>query len=323
MESGDVLDLLTSLVDKSMVVADAGIEGATRYRLLETLRQYGLAPQRQLIMYFDLEALASAGVDDFWIEVLDALSTRLPGGDLATAVRHAAEAGEVRFMAVRRLLRRVRDAGFDVALCLDEFEALARNPRFEPDFYGELRSLAGELGLVYLTASKRSLYELTYEHSETLSSPFFNIFSELPLGLMNEDEARGLLAGLSSQGETALCDDEITFALGLAGTHPFFLQIAGFQSHVDSVKTGARKPRHPVPAECADGGRPGIDGGARHLRAAPVKVLQDLDALLHRPEQRVGVADECRVERAHVPGVPVDVIFIRDRRAHGNDDQGR
>ena len=181
--------------------------------------------------------MASAGVDDFWIEVLDALSARLPESDpstgsghgLAAAVRHAAETGEVRFMAVRRLLRRVRDAGFDVALCLDEFESLARNPRFEPDFYGELRSLAGELGLVYLTASKRSLYELTYEHSDTLSSPFFNIFSELPLGLMSEDAtARNFLTELTSRYGPTFCDDEIAFTLNLAGTHPFFLQIAGF-----------------------------------------------------------------------------------------------
>ena len=208
----------------------------------DTLRRYGLDPNRQLIFYFDLESMASASVEDFWIEVLDALSTRLPEGDLLTAVRRAADYGEARFMNVRRLLRRVRDAGLDVALCFDEFESLARNAHFEPDFYGELRSLAGELGLVYLTASKRSLYELTYENSDTLSSPFFNIFSELPLGLMSEDEARGLLAGLSSRGGAAFCDDEIALALGLAGTHPFFLQVAGF--HLCDTP-GCGKPRAP------------------------------------------------------------------------------
>lgn len=37
-----VLDLLTGLVDKSMVVAEQGEAGVSRYRLLETLRQYGL-----------------------------------------------------------------------------------------------------------------------------------------------------------------------------------------------------------------------------------------------------------------------------------------
>jgi len=37
----DVLDLLTRLADRSVVVAEAGPEGQERYRLLETLRQYG------------------------------------------------------------------------------------------------------------------------------------------------------------------------------------------------------------------------------------------------------------------------------------------
>ena len=36
----DVIDLVSSLVDKSMIVADRGASGM-RYRLLETLRQYG------------------------------------------------------------------------------------------------------------------------------------------------------------------------------------------------------------------------------------------------------------------------------------------
>jgi tRNA A-37 threonylcarbamoyl transferase component Bud32 len=196
------------------------------------------------MVYFDLEGMASAGVQDFWIEVLDALGTRLPAaaGDLAAAVQRTVDAGEVRFMAVRRLLRRVRDAGFDIVLCLDEFEALARNAHFETDFYGELRSLAGELGLTYITASKRSLYELTYEHSDTLSSPFFNIFSELPLELMCNTDVDSLLAGLSARGGTPFCADEIQFAKNLAGTHPFFLQIAGYHLY---ETPGLGQPRTP------------------------------------------------------------------------------
>jgi predicted ATPase len=37
----EVFDLLTRLVDKSMVVVQGGASGVERYRLLETLRQYG------------------------------------------------------------------------------------------------------------------------------------------------------------------------------------------------------------------------------------------------------------------------------------------
>ena len=38
---GEVLDLLTRLIDKSMVVVQGGASGVERYRLLETLRQFG------------------------------------------------------------------------------------------------------------------------------------------------------------------------------------------------------------------------------------------------------------------------------------------
>jgi predicted ATPase len=40
IEPAAVLDLLTRLVDKSLVVADDQADGTARYRLLETLRQY-------------------------------------------------------------------------------------------------------------------------------------------------------------------------------------------------------------------------------------------------------------------------------------------
>jgi predicted ATPase/DNA-binding SARP family transcriptional activator/DNA-binding CsgD family transcriptional regulator len=38
---GDVLDLLSLLVDKSLVVTGASTDGATRYRMMEPIRQYG------------------------------------------------------------------------------------------------------------------------------------------------------------------------------------------------------------------------------------------------------------------------------------------
>ena len=190
---------------------------------------YGLDPDRTLFLYLDLEGMASARREDFWIELLDRLSAALPPGDLRQGVEQLLDGRELRFTTVRRLLRRVCDTGLDLVLTLDEFEGLARNPQFEPDFYGELRSLAGELGIIYITASKRGLYELTYHHSDTLSSPFFNIFSETALGLMPEGEARSLLTDLSQQGTgPGFCQEEVDLGLELAGPHPFFLQIVGF-----------------------------------------------------------------------------------------------
>src|SRR5262249_10253915 len=41
LDEWEVVDHLSALVDRSMVVAERGARGAVRYRLLETLRQYG------------------------------------------------------------------------------------------------------------------------------------------------------------------------------------------------------------------------------------------------------------------------------------------
>jgi tRNA A-37 threonylcarbamoyl transferase component Bud32 len=217
-----------SIVGERKLGKSSLLTAVTQPALME---RYGLDPERTLFLYLDLEGMASAKRDDFWLEVLDRLLSALPASAAALAAQaeRLLQNGELRFATVRRLLRRISDTGLDLVLTLDEFEGLARNPSFEPDFYGELRSLAGELGIVYLTASKRGLYELTYHHSDTLSSPFFNIFSEMILGLMPVGEARGLLATLSRQGEgPGFGEEEIDLALELAGPHPFFLQVAAF-----------------------------------------------------------------------------------------------
>jgi tRNA A-37 threonylcarbamoyl transferase component Bud32 len=210
-------------------------------------QRFGLDPGQHLYAYLDVEGMGSATRTEFWQEVLDQLHAGVHDPDLHTTLRQAIGERELRFMRVRRILRRLRDAGYRIVLMLDEFEALAQSQHFEPDFYGELRSLAGEVGVVYLTGSKRGLYELTYRHSSTLSSPFFNIFAELPLALMSEAEAQEMLVNLSrlppsgpllasgerqgrdQGGQPGFSPPVVARALEWAGPHPFFLQLAGYQ----------------------------------------------------------------------------------------------
>ncbi len=202
-------------------------------------QRFGLEAERYLFAYLDLEGMASASRSEFWQEVLEQYASSLREEELRLLFRSVARESEARFMRVRRLLRQAGDAGYRPVLILDEFEALAQNPDFGPDFYGELRSLAGEVGVVYITASRRSLYELTYRHSGTLSSPFFNIFTELPLGLMSEGEVQALLEGISRLGGgPGLGPEEVRLALEWAGPHPFFAQVAGY--HLWELGAGRR-----------------------------------------------------------------------------------
>jgi predicted ATPase/class 3 adenylate cyclase len=76
MDLADVVDVVSALVDKSMLVADRR-EGETRYRLLETLRQYAeeqLGPQ---LHTFRARQLAH------YVAVADELDRRFQGSDLS------------------------------------------------------------------------------------------------------------------------------------------------------------------------------------------------------------------------------------------------
>jgi predicted ATPase/class 3 adenylate cyclase len=107
----DVLDLLTHLVDKSLVVVDESGEGeAARYRMLETIRQYarekladaneseGLRDQHlDFFLKFaeDIEPKLSSAEQDMWFNRLEmerdnlraAITWSLQGGDATTTLR--------------------------------------------------------------------------------------------------------------------------------------------------------------------------------------------------------------------------------------------
>src|SRR5579883_1643794 len=106
IEDWEVLDLLTSLVEKSLVLADEQRDGSTRYRMLETIRQFGTEKLRAVregddvasahLHYFTAFAYrCETGL--FTVEQVDALR-RLDAdyGNLRGALSWAAAASDLR-----------------------------------------------------------------------------------------------------------------------------------------------------------------------------------------------------------------------------------
>lgn len=130
----------------------------------------------------------------------------------------------------RDLIEQTTARGFTLFLELDEFEALAANPSLTPRFFSSLRALSSQFNLVFVTASYRSLFELTYARADTLSSPFFNTFAHFNLGLFSEKTASGLIQTLAENAGLALSADIIQRIVTSAGPHPFFLQMAAYHA---------------------------------------------------------------------------------------------
>ena len=128
--------------------------------------------------------------------------------------------------AIRKLNRR----GLRVVLILDEFERLSTNASLDVNFFNALRSAAGRYKLAFLTASASPLIQLTYsgKSQEILSSPFFNIFAPLFLGLLPDGEARQLIREPARAAGAPFPPAAEDFLHDLVGGHPLALQVACF-----------------------------------------------------------------------------------------------
>jgi hypothetical protein len=113
-------------------------------------------------------------------------------------------------------------SGERLVLLIDEFDLVARDRRFTIEFFDNLRSLASLHPLAMVIASVAPLAEIA--HSDIYGSPFFNIFLKERLALLSPQEAEALIehppGGGPGLGEVL---GEIR---GLAGRHPYFLQLA-------------------------------------------------------------------------------------------------
>lgn len=187
--------------------------------------QMGLGPARALFVLLDCQELGGSPPE----EVYDALLTGLLDAAEDAEIKVDALNQSGTYHALDRLLRQITQKGIIVVVLLDEFELLAANEHLTPYFFARLRGLTTKYGLAYITASQRPLFAITAEE-EILSSPFFNIFVTLPLGLFSEEEARGLLVERLEMTKLSFPEALIDYLLFLAGPHPFFLHIAGYHA---------------------------------------------------------------------------------------------
>jgi hypothetical protein len=112
-------------------------------------------------------------------------------------------------------------------LLIDEFENLTkRAEEFNNDFFDAMRSIGSQGNIAYVTASLHALKRLCIVGHFT--SPFYNIFSQVPLGLFSPDETTEFLSAKREGVEFS--EEEIEFIKEIANNHPLHLQIACYHA---------------------------------------------------------------------------------------------
>ncbi len=135
----------------------------------------------------------------------------------------------------KNVIEELHEEGRRIILLMDEFEIITRNEKFEAEFFSFLRSMANSYRVAYVTSSCGELQRMC--HNQDISdSPFFNIFSNLPLRMFSREEALELIT-VPSETEGIPLAKYADNILQLSGLFPLYIQIASsilFEHFVDN-----------------------------------------------------------------------------------------
>jgi hypothetical protein len=234
LETGQLLSLLNNGQSASLVGQRRIGKSSLLFhiRTPEILAQHGIRPENILLVYIDCGGLSGLDQPELYRVLLEEVADTLVDSQVQAEwpAGHLADQAPMTYRRFERALRELARQNWRLVFLLDEFDLMSSNPQLDPDFFSGLRALAARYPVAYVTASKAPLLELTYSNRSTLSSPFFNIFATLRLGLLSEDAARDLLAGLAAKEGVQFDQRTLDLLLDLAGRHPLFLQIAGYHA---------------------------------------------------------------------------------------------
>ena len=125
------------------------------------------------------------------------------------------------------------------------------NQNFDSAFFSFLRSIANNYECAYITTSRGKLQDLCSD-TDISESPFFNIFSPVPLGQFDDAEARNLILTPSAEAGIQFSADEVDFVLSMAGRHPLFIQMACAALFDHKSRDGAAMDMEAVKADFLD-----------------------------------------------------------------------
>ena len=211
--------ILQGAIEKGSSKAVVGLRRIGKSSLLYHLAHHAALPDNIAIAYLDL-------LDARYHTIPNLLNGILQRIDRATGGRYqfdlVSEMG-----AFTDAIERVKRDGYQPVICLDELERLMSHPEtFDRSFFEGWRALGSMGTIAFITASRVSINDVVQHNGET--SPFANIFTELPLAGLDKVSARALLTDpFRAAGRNVPAPAYVDQTLLFTGRHPFFVQIGG------------------------------------------------------------------------------------------------
>jgi AAA+ ATPase superfamily predicted ATPase len=242
------------LTGQSTIITGSPRSGKT------SVLEYLIAPEKQVELYGDkadkllfssLDAYTWAAEFDqpqFWKAALEPLKERISANNSAPSLSETyqlCQDNQFSSFVLEKLIAQIRKKNWQLVIIIDGFDVLLHHPILNrAEFFGGLRLLAsrsqGALTLVITSnASQTRLHQETQLFNRT-GSPYFNFMGEIVLGALDDAEINKLL----HPSDIDFTDNDCRFIKGIAGGHPYLLQVAAsvlWETYENQFEEGARQ----------------------------------------------------------------------------------
>lgn len=182
----------------------------------ESRRKYLEDPERYIYVSMRLEEERAGNPDAFFVLLCEKI--REQNSSLVCAE------AEPSYDCIGQMAEELRRKEINLILFLDDFNVVTQNPDFPVEFFSFLRSIANNYNVAYITSSHQELQTLCVSKAVG-ESPFFNIFTNVPLKPFKQEELARLVEE-PSQREGVPLRGYLDAVADLGGYIPYLDQIA-------------------------------------------------------------------------------------------------
>ena len=267
----------------------------------DVIRSHGLDHESFLFVNLDLEMITAGSTPArLFQRMLRRIAAKVLDEGLKQEIRTVSQNETIETFDLNDVLDSLQDHGLHVVLLIDEFENVAGNDNFGPEFYYGLRSLAIHHDLALITATRVDLIELALTDA-IRSSPFFNIFATINLDPFSVDDVHQMLSTYLEGTEIKVSDEEMEDLLTLAGRAPFFVQMV-FYFLCEAYHQRLDEPRRLAYVEerLQEAASPHLDNYWQNSSETEKTVLALLTLPTEGPQGKLLYWDPKELERWHV-----------------------
>jgi AAA+ ATPase superfamily predicted ATPase len=156
---------------------------------------------KMIFIYFDFQGRISITPTEFYKLLTEETIVKSNKKDHPITTKVIVDREGVKFDEFIDFIEYITEGEIGIVYLFDEFESCIRNNN-SAELLSGLRAIGSKPKVALVTSTQKELFELISQDHPT--SPFFNLFSKVALGLLKEEEAKSIIIDYPKESRISL-----------------------------------------------------------------------------------------------------------------------